>query len=332
MTPRPLISLPGKGLRLLAPALMLAFALLAIAFSACNGGPEDGDEKTVLTPVESRYLPVVISSDLAVGPNRLLLGLVNQDDESQVKGADLHLRFFLLEGQETMKSEGDAQAIVVTRSSTHTHEDGTVEKHDAGEVGAYVTDVDFDAPGRWGVEVSGTVHGEDIEPVRPVFSVNERTASPSIGDPAPRSVQPILSDVAGIAEIDTSSPPVPEMHDMTIADAVTSGEPSLIVFATPAFCQSQICGPTKEAVDQLFQAYKGQANFVHVEPYQITRLRSADCPSLYDCRAPVVDEWGLQTEPWVFMVDSEGKIASKFEAVVTYEELEDALKPLLSGP
>jgi hypothetical protein len=68
---------------------------------------------------------------------------------------------------------------------------------------------------------------------RPWGSASRRF-SVGVGDPAPRSVQTILSDVFDIKEIDTFDPPKPDMHDMTIADAVTSGKPSVIVFATPA--------------------------------------------------------------------------------------------------
>ncbi len=40
---------------------------------------------------------------------------------------------------------------------------------------------------------------------------------------------------------------------------------------------------------------------------------------------------GLTSEPWVFLVDSQGNIAAKFEAVVTMDELKAALDPLLQG-
>jgi hypothetical protein len=115
------------------------------------------------------------------------------------------------------------------------------------------------------------------------------------------------------------------MHTMTIAEAVTSGRPSVIVFATPAFCLSRICGPTKDIVDDLFQQYKGEVNFVHVEPYELDRARSGE--GLF--AVPATTEWGLTSEPWVFLVDSEGNIAAKFEAVVVMGELTEALTPLL---
>ncbi len=41
-------------------------------------------------------------------------------------------------------------------------------------------------------------------------------------------------------------------------------------------------------------------------------------------------EWGLPSEPWVFLVDKAGNIAAKFEAVVSQAEIESALQAALS--
>ncbi len=303
-------------------AALIALTLLA---AAC-GGKKSADDKLVLTPVSTEFVPVVISSDLAPGPNRFVLGLLDNENV-QVLGADLHLRFFLLKGQDaTLKFEADTEPIRITKSYTHTHNDGTIESHDAGETGVYVATVDFDAPGQWGVEVSGTLNGEALQPVRPVFEVRETSLTPAIGAPAPRSIQTIVSDVSDVREIDTSATPIAEMHNMTIADAVTSGKPTVIVFATPAFCVSQICGPTKQIVDDLYAAYKGQANFIHVEPYNIEQARSGQGLNPLPF---ITDEWGLESEPWVFIVDGDGLIAGKYEGVVSYEELQAALESLL---
>ena len=348
-----------------------AVAALALLAAACGGGEESPAQQTptasgpascpsaenagklVLTPTTADYFPAVVSSDsdLAVGPNRFVVGLLDSS-QAPVSGAQLHFRFFCVteSGDKLFKSEADAKAITIQKSFTHTHTDGTVESHAAGELGVYVTNVDFDSPGLWGVEVSGTLNGEDLETQAPVFVVREESLSPAIGDPAPPSVQPLLKDVADITQIDTSDPPNPAMHQMTIADAVKSGKPSVIVFATPAFCISQVCGPTKSVVDELFAKYQGQANFIHVEPYFIPEARSGKglcllpimnlqiasqpsqgCPQIAAADLPPAGQsWNLETEPWVFIVDAQGKIAGKFEAVVSYDELEQALEPLLA--
>ena len=177
------------------------------------------------------------------------------------------------------------------------------------------------------VEVAAPVGDVTHDHADAGFDVLEESASVAMGAPAPLSETLTLDDVEDVAEIDTSNPPIPEMHTLTISEAVTSGRPSVIIFATPAFCLSRICGPTKDVVDDLFEQYKDEVNFVHVEPYELDRARSGE--GLFP--VPATTEWGLTSEPWVFLVDSEGNIAAKFEAVVTLDELNAALEPLLPG-
>ncbi len=353
-------------------ALLAALAALALIAAACGGGG-DGSGTTntpagspttqacggpgstdniIFTPTKADYFPVVVSSDLAIGQDRFVVGLLDQE-EAPVKNARLHFRFFCFsdEGERIYKSEVDATALTVTKGLTHTHDDGTVEYHEAGELGTYITYVDFDSPGKWGVEVTGTLEGKELEAQAPIFQVREESESPSVGDPAPPSHQTLLTDVGDIREIDTSDPPDPAMHEMTIAAAVQSGRPTVIVFATPAFCVSQLCGPTKGLVDDLYARYKAQANFIHVEPYFLEEARAgtalcpipimnvdyaanpeAGCPVIPPEELPPSEQsWNLSTEPWVFIVDADGKITAKFEAVVGGPELEDALAPLLGN-
>ncbi len=349
------------------PRLLLPAALAAAFLAACSGGAgssgstsgatcgqSDNAKSQVITPSNGDYTPITISSDIAAGRNRFVIGLVDKH-QSPVSGAQLHFRFFCFadSAEKLYKAEADATPITIQKNYTHTHPDGTVETHPAGEIGVYVANVDLDSAGRWGVEVSGTVNGKALEPQSSVFDVRTKSLSPAIGDPAPPSVQPLLSDVGGdITKIDTSDPPGPQMHQMTVADAIKSGTPTVIVFATPAFCTSQICGPTKNIVDDLYQKYQGQANFIHIEPYFLDQARSGkglcplpivnldfashpqgDCPQLPASQLPPADEsWNLQSEPWVFVVDRQGKIAGKFEGVVSLDELEQALKATLAGP
>lgn len=309
--PRPKAHPPWLG------GLLIALALLA---AACGGG---GQTTGI---VGQELLPQIVSSDLALGPNNFSLGLLSKDNEV-ILGAQVHVRFFqVVDGQQTLRGEGDLAPINVTQSFTETHADGTVHTHETGEIGVYKANVEFDQPGPWAVEITATVDGETFASVTVPFEVREKSRSPAIGEPAPRSRQTVLADVGGdLAQIDTSDPPDPEMHTLTIAEAVTSGRPTLIVFATPAFCVSRICGPTKQFVDQLYPTYKGQVNFIHVEPYFLEEARSGE--GLIP--VPVMGEWGLETEPWVFIVDRQGNIAAKFEGVVARQELEAALQAVL---
>ena len=159
--------------------------------------------------------------------------------------------------------------------------------------------------------------------------VNSRSASPGIGQPAPLSRNKTARDVSDLSEITTSRVPDPDLYQLTIAEAVSSGRPTMVTFATPAYCQTATCGPQMEVVTSLKERYKGRANFIHVEIYDNVDEIEGD---LSNARlSPVVQEWGLVTEPFTFLLDGNGLVSSKFEGFAPESELEAALVTTL-GP
>jgi hypothetical protein len=61
---------------------------------------------------------------------------------------------------------------------------------------------------------------------------------------------------------------------MTVAEAIQSKKPTVVTFATPAFCQTRFCGPVvDEVVLPLAKDYAGRANFIHIEPYNLAEAR-----------------------------------------------------------
>jgi hypothetical protein len=318
----------GRRRRSLAALALAALALLAAIGTACGSPSTDSDETPVATPSAEDIIPILVSHELAVGENRFVLGLQDRDN-NLILNAGVHLRFFSLkDGEAALQSESDTFPVTVQESSVHEHEDGTPHLHAGDEVGVYVTYVKFDEAGLWGVEVNATVEGRAREPTRVQFDVLEKASTPAVGDPAPRTVQQTLRDVTDISEIDSSSPPRPAMHQMTIAEAIDSGRPTVVAFATPAFCQSRVCGPLMDTVvDPLLQRYGDRVNFVHVEPYVLEKARQGQLVPV-----PAAMEWGLQTEPWLFIIDPNGKVADKFEAIVAVDEVEPVLDQVLGEP
>jgi len=107
---------------------------------------------------------------------------------------------------------------------------------------------------------------------------------------------------------------------LTVADAIKNGKPTLVLFATPRYCVSRMCGPTLEMLNGLKQKYGDQANFIHIEVYQDFNTFTP---------VPEMDAWHLPSEPWLFMIDRAGRIAAKFEGGLTRQEIEPALLELL---
>ena len=310
-------------------AALAALAVLATAAAACGGSsaPSAPEFPNVVTLGEGEVFPVITNSTLALGENRFSLGLLDEEN-SPILDADIHLRFFdLTDDEPVLSSEADARFVPVELSFID--EASGKEKRLLGSNGVYVTQVSFDTVGAWGVLLDVTLAGgRELEPIPFRFNVLEETAEPAIGDPAPASRQLTLADVEDVTEIDSSFPSRPHMHEITVADALTAGKPILVAFATPAFCESRTCGPVMDTVmDPLYERYADEAVFIHIEPFQLKQLREGTD------RIPVeaTAEWGLRTEPWLFVIDAQGGIVGKFEGIIALDEVETVLVRVLEG-
>src|SRR4030095_1104680 len=177
---------------------------------------------------------------------------------------------------------------------------------DSGVRGLYVAQLGFARAGDWGVELLVSQAGGAFEPIRLAVTVEEAAATPAVGSLAPRSRNLIARDVKNLRQIDTSPRPDPRLHQVRIADAIAQGKPQVIVFATPQFCTSRICGPVVDVVRTLLPAYGDRVVFTHQEIWQDAAAREF---------FPTVAEWGLQTEPWIFIVDGKGIVRAKFYGV-----------------
>ena len=142
---------------------------------------------------------------------------------------------------------------------------------------------------------------------------------PDAGDPAPPSQTLTAADTTDLATISTDPEPNPAFYQLSVADAVSSGKPSVIVFATPAFCQTALCGPTMDIVkDALGQ--RSDIQVVHVEPYDIAKAKAGNLVPI-----DAMTEWSLATEPWVFVLGADGTVAASFEGILGENELVEAV-------
>ena len=66
--------------------------------------------------------------------------------------------------------------------------------------------------------------------------------------------------------IDTRVPPATDMLQDDLYD-VLGKKPVVLVFATPQLCQSRVCGPVVDVVEQVKSETKGDVAFIHNEVY-----------------------------------------------------------------
>ncbi len=134
------------------------------------------------------------------------------------------------------------------------------------------------------------------------------------GEAAPPSITRTSADHE-LPDITTDPEPEPSFYELSVAAALRSG-PSVIVFATPAWCASRACGPLLDQVKALAPAFP-DVNFVHVEIYE--NLQAQNFEDLVVVGA--VEEWGLPSEPWVFVANAEGIVTASFEGAASGDEL-----------
>ncbi|CAN5601527.1 thioredoxin family protein [soil metagenome] len=292
----------------------LSPAPTAAGYPGWPGGAEPLDPPEVI--------PLLISSDLAAGPNRFVFSLLDRQNEL-IAGPDVSA------GVSFYDLAADPETPVTTQEARF---QWTVE----GALGAYVSSVDFPRAGDWGVEV--TVERPDMPATttRAVFPVRTESAAPGIGERVPASDTPTAVTLDEARTISTDTDPNLDFYRLSVADALEAGKPFLVIFSTPAFCRTRTCGPALDIVKDVAADYEGaEVNFLHVEPYQLEAVDGHLQPVVGEGGQPLIvpsmgpDEWNLPTEPYVAVVGEDGTLRAKFEGVAGEEELRAAIDDVL---
>ena len=304
---------------------------MALLLAACSSGTEGsasaspsagqypGWPGSGTVVANTDFIPILVNTELGVGHGRVIIELRDSAGRSlSTPELSTQVAFY------------DLGASTTTPSSTVS---GTFRWLIPGSKAVYMAVAEFDHAGDWGMEVTGRSAGEPDQTARVTFSVRATTATPAIGAVAPPSATLTAGDASALAAISTDEDPDPAFYSLSVKDAIAAGKPFVVVFATPLFCASGTCGPALDQVKQISPAYVGRVNFVHVEPYllQVEDGRTQPAVDVLGHPQPVraVLEWGLPTEPYVFVVDGQGKVAAKFEGMAYPDELTAALDAVL---
>lgn len=306
-------------LRSIRSAAAATVAALAVLTAACGDGGGEDPSPTPSPATDTGVQAVIGSSDLAVGKQRFSFVILK--DDVPITEPSVYVRFFKLTGgSQELVGEGPIPYEPVGTESLDGHDD---DGHEATEVeirGVYYAYVDFDVAGDWGAGFSVGDRYDAQSEARVRFTVAAEPQTVGVGDQAIAVDNLTLAD-APLEQIDTSPEPDEAFHQVSIADAITSGKPAVIAFATPAFCQTRTCGPVMEVVRAAAAQAGGGLQFVHVEPYE---LDSEGQLALKDGQLALSEAgvaWNLPTEPWVFVVDSAGTVVARFDGPFALSEL-----------
>ena len=271
--------------------IVVIVVALAVVAAGCSSGV-----------AEPELVGIRASTDTAVGDERFLFAVAEIDGKRRGSpDEDVTLVATSLDAPD-VEISADAEFLWVVPNA----------------FGLYRADVPFDRPGLWEIEFDVST-GEETAPF--LVDVLPAPTTVATGDAAPLVPTPTSSDTP-IADLTTDGNPMSSLYEMSLDEAFTNGQQSVVIFATPAYCTSAACGPllqqTKDAA-----AMFDNVNFIHVEVY--SGFNEEGLQPDIDHLVPAVEAFKLPSEPWIFVIDESGVVKARLEGVVGDGELEDAI-------
>lgn len=310
----------GKAIAGLAPLLASTIVLL-FSVAACEIDESAGVAPAAPSPVtdsvetttETTSVRITLAStDLGVGRNRLAFGLVDVES-GPIREADVFISTFYL---------GDGRQEGPIQTARAVWRDWPL-----GQTGLYTANFDFDRAGNWGVVAQYVDHLGSEATTSAGLKIKTASDTPGIGERPPASLTKLAADFSDLNEMTSDPDPDEDLYSLTVAQALDAGKPLVVAFSTPAFCRTATCGPQLDVIKELKDFYYRDVNFIHVEVYD-KPAEIEGSPQNAPLSQAMID-WELPTEPWTFVMDAEGKVAAKFEAFATKEELKAALMAVL---
>jgi hypothetical protein len=175
--------------------------------------------------------------------------------------------------------------------------------------------------------VLDTEAGEVITQVQ-IVEADDPTASAMVGpgDQLPPLMTPTFDDARGVTPICTREPAC-ELHERTVADVLGAGEPMALLVATPAFCQTVICGPVLDVLLGVLPDVPG-VTAVHAEVF--SDPENNPTPPTEADYAPVIGELGLAFEPVLYTVGADGVVRERLDYIFGEAEIRRALEDLVA--
>ena len=263
-----------------------------VVLAAATAGPTGALLGNAKKPIS----PLVLSSDLyaSTAPQRFVFAIARGSKYASFGPA-----------QVAFAPPGSGEADIL---DTNLYKDGLPRGR-----GIYVVETEFPVDGVY--KAAAIVDGKKVP-----FAVQVKKAAeaPVVGAAAPRAASPTLANAMGVDPICTRRPACP-LHDVSLSDVIGTGKPVVAMFATPALCQSQYCGPVLDELLDLMTPYQDRMTFVHVEIYESNRGAKV---------APTIDAWGLPSEPWLYAINGAGVIRTRLDGAIAENEIKAALDGL----
>ena len=317
---------------------LLALGLAALA-TGCGGSSSDSSENPPPQPAptgkassfpaaqgktldtlraglpEGPILAPSTTSSIEVGDNRIGFALFTPD-RKQILDAQVALYTTNHDGSGV---KGPYVARYESLKVKPQFESKTTANDPTGAKAVYVADVPIPQAGNRVVTGIARINGRMVRTTGFELKIPKKIVGgpPNVGERPPIIHTPTLDSVAGDAsKISTRQPPAEDLLKTDYAKAVGK-KPIVITFATPLLCQSRVCGPVVDVVEQVRAATKGNVAFIHQEIYKDNDVNKGFQTN--------VEAWRLPTEPWTYVINKQGRVSTRFEGAFSAGELERAI-------
>jgi hypothetical protein len=180
----------------------------------------------------------------------------------------------------------------------------------------YSAQLDLPSEGEWRIAAIVKEDGELKGAPLPSAVVGEFHRVPRPGEKAPMIRTPTAQDVGGDLSKITTRVPADTQNTVDYAEAIGK-EPIVLLFATPQFCQSRVCGPVVDLAEQAKQEYGDKAAFIHMEIYNDNDPGKGVRPQ--------VRAFHLPSEPYLFTIDRHGVVRDAIEGAFGLELMREAV-------
>jgi hypothetical protein len=152
------------------------------------------------------------------------------------------------------------------------------------------------------------------------FIVKRSSAIPDVGQTAPAIQTLTPASAGGDLKKITTRIPAEHMNSVSFKDVVGK-KPVVLMFSTPALCQSRTCGPVTDIGVYMQKLYGSKLAFIHQEVYADNNVSKGLRPQL--------TAFHLQTEPWLFTFNKQGRVAARVEGPLGVNEFKRAIRAAL---
>jgi hypothetical protein len=148
------------------------------------------------------------------------------------------------------------------------------------------------------------------------FDVGGYPKLPRPGAALPVHTTPTTASTEGVDPICTRQPACP-LHDVSL-DTVLGKRPVALLVATPAYCQTAVCGPMLDVL--LANRIEG-ITYLHAEVWKDDTFKAT---------APLLGAYGIDFEPTLFVVRADGTVADRLDVIYDADELKVSLAKAFS--